>query len=126
MYGNEPNPGVRYRYVRVRCGDWWVEDPRSPSYNTFQRVGCGVKPPFSTSSDGMWEDPVAYPYLAVIEFNMRPAVRGRGSGIFLHAMKNGPTNGCVSIEKTALRKALRWLSPAAKPEIAIGTRTSLT
>lgn len=38
MYGNSPNPGVRSRYVRLRCGDWWVEDVRSPAYNTFQRV----------------------------------------------------------------------------------------
>lgn len=126
MYGNEANPGVRFRYVRIRCGDWWVEDPRSPAYNTFQRVGCGVTPPFKTTSDGMWQDREAYPFLAVVEFNMRPVVRGRGSGIFLHAMKRSATNGCISIEKPALRKVLRWLSPAAKPQIAIGTRTSLT
>ncbi|MGH9029929.1 MAG: hypothetical protein ACRDV4_09980, partial [Acidimicrobiales bacterium] len=29
MYGNAPNPGVRYRYHRLVCGDWWDEDPRS-------------------------------------------------------------------------------------------------
>ncbi|HVR14110.1 MAG TPA: hypothetical protein VMS41_10025, partial [Gaiellaceae bacterium] len=28
MYGNSPNPGVAFRYVRLRCGDWWVEDSR--------------------------------------------------------------------------------------------------
>ncbi len=125
MYGNEPNPGVRFRYVRVRCGDWWNEDSRSPTYNTFQRVGCGRRPPFSTSSDGMWEDPVAYPFLAVVEFNMKPTVPGRGSGIFLHARKAGPTNGCVSISKANLRFVLRWLRPAANPHIAIGTRAQL-
>ena len=34
MYGNEANPGVRFRYRRLRCGDWWDEDPSSPTYNT--------------------------------------------------------------------------------------------
>ena len=126
MYGNDANPGVRYRYVRIRCGDWWVEDARSPHYNTFRSVGCGVKPPFSTTSDGMWQDRAAYPYLAVVEFNMRPAVAGRGSGIFLHAMKRGATNGCISIAKANLRRVLTWLDPAAEPQIAIGTRASLT
>ena len=29
MYGNSPNPGVSYPYVRLRCGDWWVEDSKS-------------------------------------------------------------------------------------------------
>jgi L,D-peptidoglycan transpeptidase YkuD (ErfK/YbiS/YcfS/YnhG family) len=35
MYGVAPNPGVRYRYHRIVCGDWWVEDARSPHYNRF-------------------------------------------------------------------------------------------
>ena len=57
MYGNEPNPGVAFRYVKVRCGDWWDEDPRSRTYNSFQRVGCGRKPPFGLKSEGMWQSP---------------------------------------------------------------------
>ena len=125
MYGNESNPGVRFRYVRVRCGDWWNEDASSPTYNTFQRVGCGARPPFSIKSDGMWQNRRAYPYLAVVEFNMRPVVRGRGSGIFLHAQTGGPTNGCVSLPRSDLRRVLRWLRPAANPHIAIGTRAQL-
>ena len=96
MYGIEANPGVRFRYTRVRCGDWWDEDASSPTYNTFRRVGCGRRPPFAVS-DGMWQNARAYPYLAVIEFNMRPTVPGRGSGIFLHAQTGRPTNGCVSL-----------------------------
>jgi len=125
MYGNEANPGVRFRYVRVRCGDWWNEDASSRTYNTFQRVGCRVRPPFSIKSDGMWENRRAYPYLAVVEFNMRPVVPGRGSGIFLHAQTGGPTNGCVSLPRNDLRQVLRWLRPGANPHIAIGTRAQL-
>ena len=125
MYGNEPNPGVRFRYTRVRCGDWWNEDPRSPTYNTFQRVPCGTPPPFAVKSEGMWQNPRAYPFLAVIEFNMRPVVPGRGSGIFLHAETGGPTVGCVSLPRDRLLHVLRWLRPAAKPAIAIGTQAQL-
>lgn len=125
MYGNEPNPGVRFRYRRLRCGDWWNEDPSSPTYNSFQHVPCGTKPPFQGASEGMWEQPSAYPYLAVIEYNTRPAVPGRGSGIFLHALTDGPTIGCVSLRKEELRAVLRWLRPADSPVIAIGTRKQL-
>ena len=119
MYGNDPNPGVRFRYVRLRCGDWWVEDPSSPVYNTFQRIGCGRKPPFRTYTPDMSKDRTAYPFLAVVEFNMRPIVPGRGSGIFLHAQTGGPTNGCISLRKRDLVRALRWLRPDAKPQISI-------
>lgn len=125
MYGNESNPGVAFRYVKVRCGDWWDEDPSSRTYNSFQRVGCGRRPPFAVKSDGMWQSLGAYPYLAVIEFNMRPVVPGRGSGIFLHASTGGPTNGCVSIARPQLRSVLRWLRPGNAPQIAIGTANQL-
>ena len=125
MYGNEPNPGVSFQYRRLRCGDWWDEDPRSPTYNSFQHVRCGTKPPFAGGSEGMWQQPRPYPYLAVVEYNMRPVVPGKGSGIFLHAQTGGPTIGCISLRKAELRTVLRWLRPGARPVIAIGTRTQL-
>ncbi len=121
MYGNAPDPGVRFRYRRLVCGDWWVEDPSSSAYNTFQHVPCGRRPAFSVTTPGMWEERRAYPYLAVVEFNMRPVVPGRGSGIFLHAQTGGPTNGCISIRRADLVQVLRWLAPGAEPRIAIGT-----
>jgi L,D-peptidoglycan transpeptidase YkuD (ErfK/YbiS/YcfS/YnhG family) len=125
MYGNEPDPGVKFRYVRLRCGDWWNEDPTSPTYNTLQRLRCGQQPPFRVVSAGMWQDRTAYPYLAVVEFNMKPVAPGRGSGIFLHAQTGGPTNGCISLRRADLVRVLRWLSPQAGPRIAIGTRAGL-
>ena len=125
MYGNAPNPGVRFPYHRLRCGDWWDEDPTSPTYNSFQHVHCGTTPPFAGESEGMWQQPSPYPYLAVIEYNTRPVVAGRGSGIFLHAQTGGPTIGCISLRRDQLAAVLRWLRPAAKPVIAIGTSAQL-
>lgn len=125
MYGNEPNPGVKFRYRKLRCGDWWDEDARSPTYNSFQHVRCGMKPPFGAGSEGMWQQPKPYPFLAVVEYNMRPTVPGKGSGIFLHAQTGGPTIGCVSLRKAQLRTVLRWLRPGAAPVIAIGTSRQL-
>jgi L,D-peptidoglycan transpeptidase YkuD (ErfK/YbiS/YcfS/YnhG family) len=122
MYGNAPNPGVQFPYVRLRCGDWWVEDPASPSYNTFRRIGCGRPPPFKVTTPDMSRSPRAYASLAVIEFNMHPVVPGRGSGIFLHAQTGHATNGCVSLRRADLVRVLRWLSPTASPEIAISVR----
>jgi len=121
MYGNAPNPGVKFRYHRLRCGDWWVEDPRSPAYNTFQHVACGVRPPFRTSTPDMSKSPRAYPFLAVVEFNMHPVVPGRGSGILLHAQTGHATNGCISLRRADLVRVLRWLAPASSPRIWIGT-----
>jgi L,D-peptidoglycan transpeptidase YkuD (ErfK/YbiS/YcfS/YnhG family) len=124
MYGNAADPGVRFRYTRLRCGDWWVEDPGSRAYNTFQRVGCGVKPPFKVTTPDMSKSVHAYAYLAVIGFNMSPIVPGRGSGIFLHVQVHDSTNGCVSLPRPQLRRVLRWLTPSPAPQIVIGMNLS--
>jgi L,D-peptidoglycan transpeptidase YkuD (ErfK/YbiS/YcfS/YnhG family) len=124
MYGNAANPGVAFRYTRLRCGDWWVEDPRSSAYNTFQRIGCGVKPPFKVTTPDMSKSPRAYAYLAVIGFNIDPIVPGRGSGIFLHVQVHNSTNGCVSLPRPRLLRLLRWLRPAPAPQIVIGVNVS--
>jgi L,D-peptidoglycan transpeptidase YkuD (ErfK/YbiS/YcfS/YnhG family) len=120
MYGMAPNPGVAFRYTRLRCGDWWVEDPRSSAYNTFQRIGCGVRPPFRVTTPDMSKSPHAYAFLAVIGFNTSPVVRGRGSGIFLHVEVHSSTNGCVSLPRAQLLRVLRWLRPSPAPEMVIG------
>jgi L,D-peptidoglycan transpeptidase YkuD (ErfK/YbiS/YcfS/YnhG family) len=125
MYGVAPNPGVRYRYHRIVCGDWWVEDPDSPYYNQFRHVRCGAKPPFDIPSDDMSRSPTAYRHLAVIDYNTNPIVPGRGSGIFLHASTGRPTVGCVSLPLPQLLTILRWLNPAKEPLIVIGTRRTI-
>jgi L,D-peptidoglycan transpeptidase YkuD (ErfK/YbiS/YcfS/YnhG family) len=110
---------VRYRYRRLACGDWWNEDVTSPTYNRFVHVECGTRPTFATKSEGMWQQPHAYRHLLVIEYNTHPIVRGRGSGIFLHVMGRGPTNGCVSLALPSLVRTLRWLRPDSQARITI-------
>jgi L,D-peptidoglycan transpeptidase YkuD (ErfK/YbiS/YcfS/YnhG family) len=125
MYGVAAGPGVHYPYRRVVCGDWWVEDPASPYYNRFRHVRCGSSPPFRTTSEDLSRSPTAYRHFAVIAYNTRPVVPGRGSGIFLHVTTGRPTLGCVSLPLPRLVATLRWLRPAAAPLIAIGTAADL-
>jgi hypothetical protein len=125
MYGVAPNPGVRYRYRRIVCGDWWVEDPRSPYYNQFRHIRCGATPPFRVTTGDMSESPKAYRHLAFIRFNTDPVVPGRGSAIFLHADTGRPTLGCISLPVPRLVRTLRWLRPASAPRIVIGTPADL-
>lgn len=125
MYGIAPNPGVRYAYHQLVCGDWWDEDPASPAYNTFQHVACDTTPPFGGGSEALWKETVAYQSLAVIDYNAHPAVRGAGSAVFLHDDVAGPTAGCVSLPPAELLTTLRWLDPAAHPLIVIGTAAEI-
>ena len=125
MYGIAPSPGVRYRYHRIVCGDWWVEDPRSPYYTRVRHVRCGSRPPFRITSEDMSRSPTAYRHLAVIDYNTHPVVPGRGSGIVLHVSHVNPTLGCVSLDLPRLVWTLRWLDPKRSPLIVIGTRATI-
>lgn len=125
MYGNRPNPGgLHYAYHHLVCGDWWDEDPFSAQYNTFVHVPCSATPAFASSSEALWTETVAYPYFAVIRFNMSPIVAGpqaRGAGIFLHSWMDGATEGCVALAEPELLDILRWLVPSAHPVVEIAT-----
>jgi L,D-peptidoglycan transpeptidase YkuD (ErfK/YbiS/YcfS/YnhG family) len=124
VYGLDPDPGVRYAYHRLVCGDWWDEDPASPTYNTFRHVACGARPPFTGGSEALWRATVAYRRFAVVDYNVA-ALPGRGSGIFVHVDTGRGTNGCVSLPAGELTTLLRWLRPGAEPRIAIGTIAQL-
>jgi L,D-peptidoglycan transpeptidase YkuD (ErfK/YbiS/YcfS/YnhG family) len=118
VYGLDPNPGVSLAYHRLRCGDWWDEDPGSPSYNRFRHLACGASPPFHGSSEALWRARVAYREFAVVQYNVAPAVPGRGSGIFLHDDLGHATNGCISLPRAELLPLLRRLRPGASVSIS--------
>jgi len=113
VYGLDPDPGLAFRYHRLRCGDWWDEDPRSATYNRFRHLPCGDSPPFGGASEALWRVTVAYRLFAVIQYNVAPAVPGRGSAIFLHVDNGRATNGCVSVSRPHLVWLLRRLRPGA-------------
>jgi L,D-peptidoglycan transpeptidase YkuD (ErfK/YbiS/YcfS/YnhG family) len=122
IYGTAADPGVAYTYHRLVCGDWWDEDPDSPSYNRFRHISCDTRPPFAARSDPLWQSRNAYRHFAVIAYNVNPTVPGRGSGIFFHADIGIPTSGCVSLPRARPVALLRWLDPDLDPVVAIGVR----
>ena len=113
VYGLDPDPGLRLRYHRLRCGDWWDGDSTSPTYNRFRHMACGATPPFAGRSEALWRATVAYREFAFIEYNASPARPGRGSAIFLHDDLGHATNGCLSLPRPRLLQLLRRLRPGA-------------
>jgi L,D-peptidoglycan transpeptidase YkuD (ErfK/YbiS/YcfS/YnhG family) len=121
VYGSAPDPGLSgLAYHRLVCGDWWDEDPASPTYNTFRHVACGTQPSFGGASEALWRITPQYRYFAVIEYNARPVVPARGSAIFLHVSTGRPTAGCVSLPEGTLLRVLRWLRPGALVRLTDG------
>jgi L,D-peptidoglycan transpeptidase YkuD (ErfK/YbiS/YcfS/YnhG family) len=118
-FGSRPDPGIsgfKWRSLRGPSDCW--SGTRS-KYNRWVR-----RSPCSSQDEPLWPNAgLAYRYAAVIDFNYRRPVFGRGSGIFLHVMKNGPTAGCVSLRESDVLPVLRWMRPGTR--IVIGPTSYL-
>ncbi|HXY44984.1 MAG TPA: L,D-transpeptidase family protein [Acidimicrobiales bacterium] len=126
IYGNGPDPGVRYPYHHLVCGDWWDEDPSSRWYNSFKHIACGSYPSWTGGdSEALWTETTAYQSFAWIEYNTDPVVPGRGSAIFLHDNIGTATTGCVTLAPATLDKVLDWLRPSDRPRVVIGTDATI-
>lgn len=68
----------------------------------------------------MWRDDHLYDLVVELDCNMRPAIRGRGSAIFLHVARPGflPTEGCIALEKRVLKRLLAHVGKRTVIDIA--------
>lgn len=119
-FGVLPDPGTKLPYFRATTDDWWVSDTTSGAYNTHQVCAPGSCPFDESAGEDLGRIVPQYDYAVVLDVNRDPVVRGAGSAFFLHVSDGGPTQGCVSVDRSALVTILRWLDPADHPRIAIG------
>ena len=73
----------------------WCDDPLSKDYNKL------IKYPFSYKSENLYKTNNIYDIILVLNFNMQPIKKNKGSAIFIHIAKSNfePTEGCVAIKK---------------------------
>ena len=73
----------------------WCDDSNSKFYNQL------IKLPFKDSAEKLWLIEKIYDVVVVINYNLNPITKNKGSAVFLHLAKKNylPTNGCVAINK---------------------------
>lgn len=120
-FGRESDPGTALPYFRSTPSDWWISQP-GPLYNTHQRCAEGCSFTRGAPNEHLYYETPYYDYAVVIDYNTRHVRQGAGSAFFLHVTVGKPTQGCVSIARTALVRLLRWLRPGDHPRILIGVR----
>jgi L,D-peptidoglycan transpeptidase YkuD (ErfK/YbiS/YcfS/YnhG family) len=108
-FGSRPNPGVTgFRWRHLVPGSCW--SGTRADYNRWVR-----RTPCDPADEDLWVNQrLAYRYAAVIDFNYRHPVYGRGSGIFLHEQTGDATEGCVSLRQADLLAVLRWMRPGTR------------
>ncbi len=130
-FGPGPNPGTRMGWTRFDSRHWWVYDPRhQPTYNMIRQRLSGQNSPWRTT----WAEHLVdfggreYKYAVTIGWNQPGTGQSDvrlGGGIFLHANGPGATAGCVSVTERYVRSIVRWLDPADRPRIIIGSKAWL-
>ena len=91
----------------------WCDDPESKKYNKI------IKLPFNYNFEKLYRKDNIYDIILVLNYNMNPIRKNKGSAIFIHVAKKNykKTRGCVAIKKTELLKILKHIKKNTKIKI---------
>ena len=83
----------------------WCDDPNSRHYNKI------VKLPSSYKHEKLYKKENIYDIIIVLNYNMNPIVKNKGSAIFIHVAKKNykKTEGCIAVKKAHLIKIAKNL-----------------
>ena len=84
----------------------WCDDCASPLYNQ------PVTLPFNASHEKLWREDHLYDLVIDTDYNRRPALKGRGSAIFIHLARPNyhPTEGCIAFKRRDLQRLLGMIN----------------
>jgi L,D-peptidoglycan transpeptidase YkuD (ErfK/YbiS/YcfS/YnhG family) len=96
----KPECGLKLEALTTDIG--WCETPPSGQYNR------KVHLPFRDVSESMWRADNAYDVVFPTNHNEHPRVKGAGSAIFFHLLRDDAdcTAGCVAVRGSDMRKIL--------------------
>lgn len=105
-----PRPFVPIRLRPLKKSYGWCDDPASGNYNRL------IALPRSCRHEILWRDDDLYNLLIVLDYNLLPRIKYRGSAIFLHCSRPGltPTEGCIALAQKDLLRLLPQLSARAE------------
>ena len=104
-YRHPVRPGISPcsgRLLAVAADLGWCDEPSHPCYNR------PVRRPFGSSHEFMLREDGLYDICLVLDWNLSPRQRGRGSAIFVHLTGSGGkgTEGCIAIAAADMRRLL--------------------
>ena len=104
---------LKKKVIKKNMG--WCDDPKSNHYNKL------VKLPFIYRHEKLYKKENIYDIILVLNYNMNPVKKNKGSAIFIHVAKNNfkKTEGCITIKKQSLIKLLKKINPNTKVKISL-------
>ena len=96
--------------TQIKKNMGWCDDPKSKDYNKL------IKYPFNYKSEKLYRSNNIYDIILVLDFNMHPIKKNKGSAILIHISNNkySPTQGCIAIKKKELLKLIKFIDKKTK------------
>ena len=103
----------KLKKIIIKKNMGWCDDVGSKYYNKL------IKYPFNGKSERLFKKDHTYDIIIVLDYNLKPIKKNKGSAIFLHIVKKDykPTLGCVAVSKKDMRLILGCINQ--KSEIII-------
>ena len=104
----KPRSKLKAFVLRKNLG--WCDDHKSLKYNQL------IKRPYKYRHEKLYRKDNIYDIIIVLNYNMNPIVKKKGSAIFLHIAKKNytPTEGCLAISKESIKILLEKINRKTK------------
>ena len=88
----------KYKLIKIIKTMGWCDDPKSRKYNQ------PIKLPNKYRHEILYRRDDIYDLILVLNYNMKPTIKNKGSAIFIHVTKKNykKTAGCIALKKADL------------------------
>ena len=96
----------KFKLIKITKKMGWCDDPKSKKYNQ------PIKLPTKYSHEILYRRDNIYDLILVLNYNMKPIIKNKGSAIFIHIAKKNykKTAGCIALKKVHLIELLKRIN----------------
>jgi L,D-peptidoglycan transpeptidase YkuD (ErfK/YbiS/YcfS/YnhG family) len=97
------NSKIKFKEIKKNMG--WCDDSKSKKYNQL------IKLPSKLSHEKLFRKDHLYDLLIVLDYNMNPVIKNKGSAIFIHLTTKyyNSTKGCIGLKKIDMIELIKEL-----------------
>ena len=100
----------KFRPIKIKKNMGWCDDPNSKNYNQL------IKLPTKYGHEKLYKKNNVYDLIVVLNYNMNPIIKNKGSAIFIHVAKKKykKTAGCIALKKIHLLNLIKKIEKNTK------------
>ena len=103
----------KFKLIEITKIMGWCNDIKSKKYNQL------IKLPTKYSHEKLYRKDNVYDLILVLNYNMKPTIKNKGSAIFIHVTRENyqSTQGCIALKKNNLVKLISKINKNIKIKI---------